>query len=143
MDITDYKIIKILQTDGRISMKDLGKMVSLSPPAVAERVKKLEDTGIIEGYRAVINPARLGKNITALISLDMKEGMYKNFIEYAKKKNSIIECHHITGGDCLTLKVLVSGIHELEKLIDEIKLSGNTQTNIILSSPINNKIILP
>lgn len=143
MDITDYKIIEILQTDGRISMKDLGKMVSLSPPAVAERVKKLEDTGIIEGYKAIINPVKLEKRISALISLDMKEGMYSTFLDYAKKESSIIECHHITGGDCLTLKVLVKDIGELEKLIDKVKMSGNTQTNIILSSPINDKIILP
>ncbi|WP_066502195.1 Lrp/AsnC family transcriptional regulator [Abyssisolibacter fermentans] len=142
MDITDSKIIEILQNDGRISMKDLGKLVSLSPPAVAERVKKLEDVGIIEGYRAIINPVKLNKNITAFISLNMKEGRYEQFLEYAKNKKSIIECHHVTGGDCLNLKVLVKDIQELEQLIDEIKLSGNTQTSIILSSPINNKIII-
>lgn len=142
MDATDYKITEILQIQGRISMKDLGKMVGLTSPAVTERVKRLEESGIITGYKAIINPEKLDKNIQAFIDISMSADKYENFLKFAMKTNSIIECHHVTGGDCMTLKVLVKNMKELETLIDKIKKVGNTRTSIILSSPIDTKIIL-
>ncbi|WP_072726379.1 Lrp/AsnC family transcriptional regulator [Tepidibacter thalassicus] len=142
MDSTNYKIIEILQKDGRISMKDLGKMVGLTSPAVSERVKRLEETGVIEGYKAVINPKKLNKNINAFINIGLPADKYKEFLEFANANNNIIECHHITGQDCLILKVMVESMDELEKLIDKIKQVGRTQTYIILSSPIESKPIL-
>ncbi|SHK09434.1 Lrp/AsnC family transcriptional regulator [Tepidibacter formicigenes] len=142
MDVTDYKIIEVLQKDGRISMKDLGKIVGLTSPAVSERVKRLEECGIIEGYKAVINPKKLNKNINAFINIGLPADKYTEFLDFANNCNSIIECHHITGQDCLILKVLVESMDDLEKLIDTIKQVGHTQTYIILSSPIESKSIL-
>lgn len=141
MDRTDYKILEILQNDGRISMKDLGKQVGLTAPAVSERVKKLEESDIIKGYKAVVNPARLNKNISAFIDIAMAADKYNSFLTYAQEKKEVIECHHVTGGDCMTIKVLVTNMLELEHLIDEIKKMGNTQTSLILSSPIESKPI--
>jgi len=141
MDRTDYKILEILQVDGRISMKDLGKQVGLTAPAVSERVKKLEESNIITGYKAVVNPSRLDKNISAFIDIAMAADKYNYFLKYAKEKNEIIECHHVTGGDCMTIKVLVKNMLELEILIDTIKKMGNTRTSLILSSPIESKPI--
>ena len=69
MDVTDYRIIEILQKDGRISMKDLGKIVGLTSPAVSERVKRLEESGVIEGYKAIVNPDALGRVIKAFIHI--------------------------------------------------------------------------
>lgn len=142
MDATDLKILEILQKNGRISMKDLGKLVGLTSPAVTERVRRLEENGVITGYRATINPQKLGKNIQAFIDISLDRDKYKKFLNFAEKTNSIIECHHITGGDCMTLKVMVKNMEELELLIDDIKKIGSTQTSIILSTPIENKIIL-
>ena len=107
MDITDYKIINILQEDGRISMKDLGKIVGLTSPAVSERVKRLEESGVIQGYKAVVNPDKLGRVIKSFINIALPSKNYQDFIEYAQKDNRIVECHHITGDDCSLLKVIV------------------------------------
>lgn len=141
MDSTDYKIIEILQQDGRISMKDLGRLVGLTSPAVSERVKRLEECGIILGYKAVVNPQKLNKSIKAFINVSIPSDKYKHFLNYAIESNSIFECHHITGQDSLILKVMVENMDELEKLIDTIKKIGNTQTSLILSTPIERKIV--
>lgn len=142
MDITDYKIIEILQEDGRISMKDLGKIVGLTSPAVSERVKRLEESGIIQGYKAIVNPDKLGRVIKSFINISLPSENYSSFIEYAKDDNRIVECHHITGEDCLLLKVIVRDMYELEKVIDKIKQVGRTKTSVILSTIIESKSIL-
>ena len=142
MDMTDHKIIEVLQEDGRISMKDLGKIVGLTSPAVSERVKRLEESGIIEGYRAVISPDALGRIIKAFIHVSLENNMYKKFIDEAKKDPRIVECHHITGDDCSVLKVIVKDMYELEEVIDSIKAIGSTKTSVILSTPIQSKSIL-
>lgn len=142
MDSTDFKILEILQQDGRISMKDLGHRVGLTSPAVSERVKRLEENCIITGYRATVNANKLNKSIKAFISIAIRAENYKRFLEFAPNKNSIIECHHVTGGDCMIIKVMVQSMEQLERLIDDLKKFGTTQTNIILSSPIESKIIL-
>ena len=129
MDITDYKIIEILQEEGRISMKDLGKIVGLTSPAVSERVKRLEEAGVIEGYKAFVH-------------ISLPSNKYNEFIESARKDPRIVECHHITGDDCSVLKVIVKDMYELEEVIDSIKKVGSTKTNVILSTPIQSKSIL-
>lgn len=141
MDNTDHKILEILQTNARVSMKDLGKMVGLTAPAVSERVKKLEDSGVITGYMASINYAKLGRTISAFIDISMASENYARFLEVAEKDDRIIECYHVTGGDSLILKVLVSNINELEELIEEVKKMAKTNTSIILSTPISHKTI--
>lgn len=142
MDITDHRIIDILQKDGRISMKDLGKIVGLTSPAVSERVKRLEEAGIIEGYKAIVNPDALGRVIKAFIHISLPSNMYQEFIEDARKDPRIVECHHITGDDCSVLKVIVKDMYELESVIDSIKRIGSTKTSVILSTPIQAKSIL-
>ncbi len=136
MDKIDYKILEIMQSNGRISMKDLGSSVGLTAPAVSERVKKMEESGIISGYQAQLNYAKLGKNISAFIGLNMAPEKYNNFLKFANGETAIVECHHITGGDSLIVKVLVDDIAALETIIDKIKFYAKTNTSIILSSPI-------
>lgn len=143
MDNTDYKILEILQSDGRISMKELGKKVSLTSPAVAERVKKMEDSGLIMGYTALVNPKKLNKLVRAIINVGLKVAYHKQFIKLAKEEKAIIECHHLTGEDCMQIKVIVEDTEELERLLDRIQEIGSTKTIIILSSPLENKPILP
>ena len=142
MDMTDHKIIEILQEDGRISMKDLGKIVGLTSPAVSERVKRLEESGIIEGYKAIISPDAFGRVIKAVIHISLPNNMYKKFLNEARKDPRIVECHHITGDDCSLLKVIVKDMYELEEVIDTIKEIGYTKTSVILSTPIQSKSIL-
>lgn len=139
MDRTNYRIIELLQTEGRISMKDLGLQVGLTAPAVSERVRKMEEAGIITGYKAVIDPTKLNRNIMAFIDIAMAADKYTAFLQFANARREVVECHHVTGGDCMTIKVLVRNMMELETLIDDIKKMGNTRTSLILSSPIESK----
>ncbi|MEW9123369.1 MAG: Lrp/AsnC family transcriptional regulator [Thermotaleaceae bacterium] len=142
MDSTDYKIIEILQKHGRISMKDLGKAVNMTSPAVTERVRKLEENGVILRYRAIIDPGKLNKNIMAFINVGLPPENYDPFISFAEKNEKIIECHHVTGGSTVIIKVLTESMDDLKNLIDEIKKKGSTQTSVILSSPIQFKPLL-
>lgn len=134
MDSTDYRIMQILLEDGRIPMKELAKRVSLSPPAAAERVKRLEEAGIISGYKAVINYDKLGKNINVLINVDMNVQMAEKFMNFVKTEDLITECHHVTGPYCKIVKARLDNMLSLEKLIGKIQAFGNTETFIILSS---------
>ena len=95
MDITDYRIIEILQDDGRISMKDLGKIVGLTSPAVSERVKRLEESGVIQGYKAIVNPDALGRVIKAFIHISLASDRYESFLEAAKKDPRKIGRAHV------------------------------------------------
>lgn len=142
MDPTDKKILEILQKQARISMTELGRLVALTPPAVAERVKRLEEIGVIEGYRAIINPSKLNKNIIAFINMDIPSEKFKAFLDFASKNKYIYECHHTIGRNCIILKVMFSSTTELESFIGEIKRFGNIVTSIVLSSPIDFKPIL-
>lgn len=135
------KIIDILQTDGRISMKDLGRAVSLSPPAVAERVKRLEEAGIIEGYKAIVNSGKVGKPICAFINVAIKPEKQDKFLEFAHKSKEIVECYHVTGPYSMILKAYLTEISHLEELIGKAQSYGNTETYMILSTPIENNPI--
>lgn len=141
MDQTDLKIISILQEDGRISMKELGKIVALSPPAVAERVKRLEDTGVIEKYKAVINNEKVGKPISVLINASIKPEKQETFLEFANSSDEIVECHHVTGPHSMIMKAYLREMTHLEELVGKIQFYGNTETFIIMSSPIDGKEI--
>lgn len=141
MDQTDLKIISILQQDGRISMKELGKVVSLSPPAVAERVKRLEDVGIIEKYKAVVNNEKVGKPICVLINASIKPEKQEIFLDFARKSEEIVECHHVTGPHSMIMKAYLREMSHLEELVGKIQFYGNTETFIIMSSPIYGKEI--
>lgn len=134
MDSTDYRIIQILLEDGRIPMKELAKKVALSAPAVAERVKRLEEENVITGYKAKINYEKLGKKINVLINLKMNIQKNEKFMEFINTQEDIIECHHVTGPYCKILKARLEDIASLEKLIGKIQMFGDTETFILLSS---------
>ena len=136
MDSIDYRIIEILLKDGRLSMKELAKMVALSAPSVAERVRRLEESKVITGYKAMINYEKIGKTINVLINVDMNVQKSKKFMEFIKTEDSIIECNHVTGPYCKILKARLEDMESLEKIIEQIQVFGNTETYIILSSVI-------
>lgn len=139
MDSTDYDIIKYLQDDGRMPMKILAEKVSLTPPAVAERVRKLEKNGLIIGYRAIVDPKKLGKTVKAIINISIKTSKRKEFLQLVQDSKNIVECHHVTGKYSMTIKALCNDTSDLEFLIGKIQNYGSTETLIILSSPIEFK----
>lgn len=134
MDSTDYKILEILLEDGRIPMKELAQKVSLSAPAAAERVKRLEEDGIIKKYKAVVDYEKLGKKMHVLINVGMNVQNSAKFNEFIKAENSITECHHVTGPYCKIIRASLEDIESLGKLINRIQVYGDTETFIILSS---------
>lgn len=134
MDLTDHKILKILLEDGRIPMKELAQRVALSAPAVAERVKRLEEEGIIKGYKAVIDYEKMGKKINVLINVSINVQKSEKFNEFIRSEDDITECHHVTGPYCKIIKASLEDIESLGKLIDRIQMYGDTETFIILDS---------
>lgn len=143
MDQTDIEILKILQQDGRISMKSLGSKVNLTSPAVSERVRKLEERNIITGYRAVVNSSKLNLTLEAYIGVAMRPAQLSYFKKMVQEEPTIIECHHMTGHDSMTIRVLAKNTAELEELLGKIQKHGKTNTSIILSTPLDFKMILP
>ncbi|MNJ51894.1 HTH-type transcriptional regulator LrpC [compost metagenome] len=137
MDEIDSSILIALQNNARISMTDLGKKVGLSTPAVNERVKKLEDKGIIAGYRAVINPQKMNKNITAFILFDTKE--CEQFRQFCIEHHAAIECHRLAGQFSYLVKVITESVNTLEEFIDAAMAYGQPSTLISLSSTVEYK----
>ncbi|HEX8734642.1 MAG TPA: Lrp/AsnC family transcriptional regulator [Pyrinomonadaceae bacterium] len=141
MDSIDWKILKELQTDARVSYAELGRRVGLTTPAVIERVRKLEDAGIITGYRAEIDAAKVGLPITAFIRMSITGVDYSHIIEVAENAPEVLECHRGTGGDSFIMKVAVSNVEHLQNLIDRLTPYGITTTSIVLSSPVKSRVI--
>ena len=141
MDAIDWKILKEMQRDARISYAELGRRVGLTTPAVIERVRKLEDAGIITGYRAEIDAAKVGLPITAFIRMSITGVDYSRIIEVAENAPEVLECHRGTGGDSFIMKVAVSSVEHLQNLIDRLTPYGITTTSIVLSSPVKSRVI--
>jgi Lrp/AsnC family transcriptional regulator, leucine-responsive regulatory protein len=141
LDEIDRKILKELQRDARVSYAELGRRVGLTTPAVIERVRKLEDSGVITGYRAEVDTAKIGLPITAFVRMSITGVDYSHIIEVAEQSNEVLECHRGTGGDSFIMKVAVSSVEHLQELIDRLVPYGITTTTIVLSSPVKRRII--
>jgi Lrp/AsnC family leucine-responsive transcriptional regulator len=129
-------LLEELQKDARISTAELARRAGLSPSATAERVRRLEDAGVIRGYHAEIDPASLGLGIMAIIRMTCDGAQYSQFMTYLKSCEQIRECYHVTGGDALMMKVLVGTVEELESLVMKLLRYGVPTTSLVLSSPL-------
>jgi Lrp/AsnC family leucine-responsive transcriptional regulator len=136
MDQIDHKILGELTADGRVSFAEIGRRVSLSSPAVAERVQRLERDGVITGYRAVIDPRALGYPLTAIVRIKPAPGLLPRIPELAQQIPEVAECHRITGEDCFYLTVHLRSIDELSGLLDRFLAYGQTTTSIVNNTPI-------
>ncbi|MGD6831248.1 Lrp/AsnC family transcriptional regulator [Sutcliffiella horikoshii] len=139
MEKINRHILDILQVNGRISMTELGKEIALSVPAVTERVRKLEEQGVIVGYKAIINPERVNKPVKAFILV--KTHRCKAFREFCKEHPHVVECHRLTGEYSYMVKVVTENNVLLEEFIDSSMEYGEPYTMMNLSSPISGKII--
>jgi Lrp/AsnC family leucine-responsive transcriptional regulator len=142
LDATGWQIIHALQENARLSFHELGRRVGLTAPAVAERIRKMEDAGIIMGYTARINPARVGLPLTVFIRLTTTPTGDRDVKQLVKTQPEILECHRVTGGDSFIMKVVVSSTAHLEALIYRLMEYGPSITSIVLSSPVQGKPIL-
>jgi Lrp/AsnC family transcriptional regulator, leucine-responsive regulatory protein len=136
LDETDRGIIGALAADGRISFAELGRRVSLSAPAVAERVRRLEQTGVITGYRAEIDPRALGYPLTAIVRLKPAVRQLSKVAELAAEIPEVAECLRITGEDCFYIRLHLARIEELPAVLDRFLLYGETTTSIVNATPV-------
>lgn len=124
-----------------MSLSEIGRQVGLSAPAVAERVRKLEEAAIITGYHAQVNPVKVGYPILAIIRIASMGVTFTRCAEAVREMPEVLECHRITGSDSLYLKVMVPSIQHLETLIDQLQPYGETTTTLVLSSAVTRRVI--
>jgi Lrp/AsnC family leucine-responsive transcriptional regulator len=137
LDHTDRSIIRELERDARIAWAELGRRVALTAPAVRERVRRMERAGIITGYGAWIDPARVGRGIGAFIRVTTpSQPRHERLLEFAHERGEIVECHSLTGDDSVILRAQVGDMAELERLTTSLSHFGRTTTSMILGSPI-------
>lgn len=138
IDVIDLKILSILQNNGRRHLAEIAKEVDLSSPAVMERVKKLEAQGIIKSYQAVLDPKKVGKDVTAFVGVSVSQQHGSDaFSSFIARQRDVLECHHVTGEESFVLKVKTANTGSLEKLLGELRsVEGVTRTvtKVVLST---------
>ena len=138
LDDVGWQILAELQADGRLPFAELGRRVGLSTPAVIERVRRLEEAGVITGYHATVDPARIGLAVLALVRVRVASGSdtSRRLGRVLVDCPEVVEAHHVTGDDCYVCKVHVASVGHLERLIEQLGHYGSTTTSLVLSSPV-------
>ncbi|OKK03275.1 MULTISPECIES: Lrp/AsnC family transcriptional regulator [unclassified Streptomyces] len=140
-DATDWRILAALQDQGRATFAELARTVSMSASAVTERVRRLEEAGVIAGYTAVVDQERLGLPILAFVRLRYPNGNYKPFHDMLDTTPEILEAHHVTGDDCFVLKVAARSMGHLEEISGKVAVLGAVTTSVVYSSPLPRRAI--
>jgi Lrp/AsnC family leucine-responsive transcriptional regulator len=143
IDKTDIQIIEELKKNARLSMRELGRKINLSPPSVTERVKRLEDAGIIEGYTIQINRKKLGFVMDCLMEITLKNGDYSRFKSFIETHPRALFCYRIAGQACYIVMLTVTKLEEIEEFINEITSFTSTVSHIVFSEIIIQNSILP
>ncbi len=136
LDEYGRKLLEELQKDARASYAELGRRIGLSPSATAERLRRLEEEGIVRGYSVEIDREALGWPILAIIRMTCDGPRYHPFLKFVKELPEVRECHHVTGGDAFFLQVTTASIEDLERIIERLLPYGIPTTSIVLSSPV-------
>jgi Lrp/AsnC family transcriptional regulator, leucine-responsive regulatory protein len=140
IDAVDTRILDALVADARISVADLARLVGLSAPSVAERIRRLEEAGVIEGYTLTINPKALGLPIAAWLRIRPVPGQLQKVAALLRALPEIVECDRVTGEDCFIARAHLPSVEELEKLIDQIIPYAMTNSSIIQSSSVRRRL---
>jgi DNA-binding Lrp family transcriptional regulator len=148
LDAIDHKLLEILQSNGKITNAQLSKDVGLSPAPTLERVKKLEQSGIIQSYHAQLDRFKVGLGVLTFVQVTLsghRKSIIDTFTSVINKVPQIVECHHVTGSCDFLLKVIAEDISAYQKLImdtiNEIEVVASTQTMVILSTIKNSKVL--
>ena len=136
IDDVNRRLLAELQEEGRLSLAELGRRIGLSPPAVAERLSRLERAGVVAGYRAEIDPRALGLALTAIVRVRPSPGQLANVAALAQRTPEVVECHRVTGEDCFVMTAHVRDVGHLEEVIDHFVAIGQTTTSLVQSSPV-------
>ena len=139
VDALNWKILAYLQENARLSNAEIGRRVGMSSPAVSERIKKMEDLGIITGHMTLVSPFELGYQFKAIITLRAFMGKLKPFLSIVKTYDEVLNCYRITGNENIVMEVVLKNQKHLEGFIDQLISYGETKTQIVLSNVIENK----
>lgn len=143
LDATDHRILEHLQRDGRLSVADLARAISLSPSATADRVRRLTDAGVITGYSATVDPEALGYPIMAFVRLAYPSGNYRPFHELVDTTPEVVEAHHVTGADCFVIKVIARSMRDLERITGKLATLGGITTSVVYSTTVPRRNLQP
>jgi Lrp/AsnC family leucine-responsive transcriptional regulator len=143
LDAVDWRLIAELQADGRLSYKELGRRINLSAPAVAERVRRLEETGVLAGYRAVVDARRAGYPILAFVQLQCTLGACLLKTSTAGDYPEIVEVHKLSGAHCTMIKVRAASLAHLEGLFERLGKHGEIRTSVVLSTQYEGRPVEP
>lgn len=143
LDALHWKILKCIQLNARLSHTEIGRQVGISSPAVSERIKKMEDAGIIETYNTLVSPYEVGYQLKAIITLRAFMGMLKPFLEKVKTYDEVINCYRITGNENFVMEVILKNQKHLESFIDQLIVYGETKTQIVLSHIVKHNEVKP
>ncbi|WP_030659645.1 Lrp/AsnC family transcriptional regulator [Streptomyces rimosus] len=135
-DATDWRILDVLQRNGRAGYAELARAVNMSASAVTERVRRMEEAGVISGYAAVVEPEAIGLGVLAFVRLRYPNGNYKPFHDLLDTTPEILEAHHVTGDDCFVLKVAARSMKHLEEVSGRVGALGSVTTSVVYSSPL-------
>lgn len=143
MDAVDVRILELLQADGRLSLADLSRQVHLSRPSVAERMRRLVETGVIEGFTARVSPKALGRALSAVVLMSEVRVACAEFERVVAADPDVLTCHRITGQASYMLVAAVSDVKALERLADRLVPLGRVNTSVVLSTPVADRLVLP
>ena len=135
-DKRNVELLRLLRANPRMSLSELARGVGMSAPAVRERIARLEEGGIIQGYRLEIDPRALGYPITAMVRIRPMPGKLPKIVELARGTRQISECYRITGEDCFIIKLHLRSLDELDPILDKFLAFGQTTTSLLQSSPV-------
>jgi Lrp/AsnC family transcriptional regulator, leucine-responsive regulatory protein len=136
IDAVNRHLLAELQADARLSLAELGRRVGLTAPAVAERLQRLQEGGVVRGYHADVDPRALGYALSAVLRIRPAARQIPVVADLAQRTAEVVECHRITGEDCYLMKLHVRDVEHLEEVIDVFTPFGQTTTSIVQSSPV-------
>ncbi|MGW6276947.1 Lrp/AsnC family transcriptional regulator [Kribbella sp. NPDC055071] len=143
LDATDNAILQLLQQDGRMTTAELARAISMSPSSTADRVRRLTDLGVLQGYRALVDPVALGYPLTAFVRLRMATPAGKAFYDLLDAMPQVLEAHYVTGEDCFLLKLIARSMPDLEHLTGKFLTFGLVTTSLAYSSPVRDRPLPP
>ena len=141
MDEIGRNLLRVLQEDARLPFAEIGRRIGLSPAATAERLRRLEEAGIITGYRVELDREALGLPILAIVRMSCDGAKYRPFLKAVQGMENVVECHHVAGGDAFILKVVAASVEELGRVVEKLLDFGVPTTSIVFSSPVERRAL--
>lgn len=142
LDKKDLRILEALQTDARQSLAAIGKRIGLSQPAMSERVRKLEEAGVIEGYSARVNLRAIGVGLQAIIRIQTTHLGIAPYVKLFKTMPEVLEADRVTGEDCFIVRCAIAQPEDLQRVVDALAVHGAVTTSLVLSSPVRKYVTI-